>query len=252
MPWVRASLRGQKVFARADEGGRLAATNGRVEVRYKPNDGRRYDARADNLTILEAAPLPDDTCGPAESPPPAAAKAAPAAAKARRGGAAKGSAASVEPADVPANAIVAYADGACSGNPGPAGLGVVVLDGDERVELSEYLGDGLTNNIAELTAVLRVLDEVGDGTRPLLVHTDSQYTIGVVQKGWKAKANTELVAELREALARRTGVRLHYVPGHAGVILNERADALAREAVRERTTRREVLRVTRPAGAPGT
>ena len=60
------------------------------------------------------------------------------------------------------------------------------------------------------------------------------------------------VAELRDALARRSGVRLHYVPGHAGVVLNERADALAREAVRERTTRREVLRVTRPAGAPGT
>ena len=252
MPWVRASLRGQKVFARADEAGRLVASGGRVEVRYKPHDGRRYDARADNLTILEATPLPDDTCGPAEAPPPAGAtKAGAAGAKARRGGGAKGAAAAA-PADVPANAIVAYADGACSGNPGPAGLGVVVLDGDERVELSEYLGDGLTNNIAELTAVLRVLTEAPDASRPLLVHTDSQYTIGVVQKGWKAKANTELVAELREALARRTGVRLHYVPGHAGVILNERADALAREAVRERTTRREVLRVTRPAGAPGT
>jgi ribonuclease HI len=251
VPWVRASLRGQKVFARADEGGRLAAVSGRVEVRYKPNDGRRYDARADNLTILDATPLPDDTCGPAEAPPPAGAAKAPAA-KARGGGGAKGAADSREPVPIPPNAIVAYADGACSGNPGPAGLGVVVLDGDERVELSEYLGDGLTNNIAELTAVLRVLAEAPDASRPLLVHTDSQYTIGVVQKGWKAKANTELVAELRAALAKRTGVRLHYVPGHAGVLLNERADALAREAVRERTTRREVLRVTRPAGAPGT
>lgn len=225
---------------------------GRVEVRYKPNDGRRYEARTDNLIIVDPTPLPDDTCGPAEPPPPpGGAKAAPASKGRRAGAKAAAAAAAATPESIPANAVVAYADGACSGNPGPAGLGVVLLDGDERVELSEYLGDGLTNNIAELTAVLRVL-EATDGSRPVLVHTDSQYTIGVVQKGWKAKANTELVAELRAALAGRTGVRLQYVPGHAGVLLNERADALAREAVRERTTRREVLRVTRPAGAPGT
>jgi ribonuclease HI len=75
--------------------------------------------------------------------------------------------------------------------------------------------------------------------RPMMIYTDSQYTIGVVQKGWKAKANQELVAELREALARRPSARLSYVPGHAGVLLNERADALAREAVSGRKTRRD-------------
>jgi ribonuclease HI len=249
VPWVRALLRGQKVFARADAQGRLAAARGRVEIRYRANDGRRYDARADNLEIVDPAVLPDDACGPAE---PVDAQRATTPARAGRPGAAGGGGSrarrgkkTAEEVDVPEGAQVAYADGACSGNPGPAGLGLVFMDGDERIELSEYLGDGLTNNIAELTAVLRALEEAKDEARPLLIHTDSQYTIGVLQKGWKAKANTELIEELREALSTRPETRLHYVPGHSGVPLNERADALAREAVKERRTRREVLRVRR-------
>jgi ribonuclease HI len=67
------------------------------------------------------------------------------------------------------------------------------------------------------------------------VHTDSQYAIGVLQKGWKAKANQELVARVRAVLATRD-VRLVYVPGHSGVPLNERADELARESILARRT----------------
>lgn len=240
MPWVKAILRGQKVYARADASGALVAESGRVEVRYKPNDGRKYQARADNLEIADATPLPDDTCAPAE-----------AVAKADPKSAAKTAAAKVAPAAPAAAAapgsVIVYADGACSGNPGPAGLGVVVIDGPRRVEISEYLGQG-TNNIAELTAVLRALGEI-EAERPMVIHTDSQYTIGVVQKGWKAKANQELVAELRRALSERPRTRLSYVPGHAGVLLNERADALAREAVSARKTRRQVYEAKKPEAA---
>jgi ribonuclease HI len=237
VPWVRAILRGQKVYARADVEGALSAEGGRVEVRYKPNDGRRYQARADNLEVVDATPLPDDTCGPADvvSKPDA-------------GTVTKGSfgAPVAPPTTPPPGAVIAYADGACSGNPGPSGLGVVVIDGPTRVELSEYLGEG-TNNIAELTAVLRALGEA-PRERAMTIYTDSQYTIGVVQKGWKAKANQALVAELRAALSSRPATRLAYVPGHAGVLLNERADALAREAVTGRTTRRQVY-VSKPTPA---
>jgi ribonuclease HI len=222
------------VFARADAGGALHVVNGRVEVRYKANDGRRYEARKDNLEVVDPTPLPDETCGPAE-----AVGKPDAASKGKAAGTPRGKPAPAVPAKIPEGFVIAYADGACSGNPGPAGLGVVVIDGARRVEISEYLGVG-TNNIAELTAVLRALAEV-ERDRPLTIYTDSQYTIGVVQKGWKAKANTALVAELREALAVREGAQLAYVPGHAGVILNERADALAREAVAARKTRREVF-----------
>jgi ribonuclease HI len=230
-------LRGQKVYARADEGGALRVENGRVEIRYKPSDGRRYDARADNLEIADPTPLPDETCSPATAVP----KPEPAAkGKSRAGSSASGAKGAPAAAEkIAEGTVIAYADGACSGNPGPAGLGVVLIDGKRRVEISEYLGVG-TNNIAELTAVLRALAEA-DAQRPLMIYTDSQYTIGVVQKGWKAKANVALVAELRSALGTRKATRLAYVPGHAGVILNERADALAREAVSARKTRREVF-----------
>jgi ribonuclease HI len=185
--------------------------------------------------VVDSALLPDATCGPADAPDTSTAEQ-----KAVRG--ASSGAGDAGPARVPAKhaegTVIAYADGACSGNPGPAGLGVVILDGTRRVELSEYLGVQ-TNNIAELTAVLRALREVPPAS-PLVIHTDSQYTIGVLQKGWKAKANATLIAELRDVLAAHEQTRLAYVPGHAGVILNERADALAREAVSGRRTRREV------------
>jgi ribonuclease HI len=123
-----------------------------------------------------------------------------------------------------------WTDGACTGNPGPAGLGVVVLDGETRREHKEYLGHG-TNNIAELTAVLRGLDMLDRTDRPVLVYTDSSYSIGVLSMGWKAKANVELVAEIRDRIAAFDDVRFVKVPGHAGVPENERCDELARAAI---------------------
>jgi ribonuclease HI len=68
------------------------------------------------------------------------------------------------------------------------------------------------------------------------MHTDSKYAIGVLSMGWKAKANQELVQRAKQALSRLADVELIHVPGHAGVPLNERADALAVQAVREEKT----------------
>ncbi|MDI1446692.1 ribonuclease H [Polyangium sp. 6x1] len=246
MPWVRALLRGQKVYAKADEAGRLVSDAGRVEIRYKPNDGRKYGAREDNLKVVPGEVLPDDACGEAEAvekkegeakvaTKSAGASRAKATTSEERKAAAK---AAHDAAPPPAEGhVVAYADGACTGNPGPAGLGVLVEDGDRRIEISEYLGQG-TNNIAELTAILRAVEAVEGTGKSLLVRTDSQYAIGVLQKGWKAKANTELVAAVKDAL-KKSKARLEYVPGHSGVRGNERADALAREAVRSRRTSKQ-------------
>lgn len=255
MPWVRALLREQKIYARADAAGALVADNGRVEIRYKPHDGRRYEARAANLTVVDATPLPDSTCGDAtavekaeKSSAAVASTAVASTAIARPGGRiTKAQAIAAGPPPAPDGAIIVYCDGACSGNPGPAGLGVVVVDAGRRVELSEYLGLH-TNNIAELTAVLRALGEIPAG-RPAMIYTDSQYSIGVLQKGWKAKANVELVAQLRQVLKTRPAVKLAYVPGHSGVVLNERADVLAREAVEGRKTKREEY-PSKPAAPP--
>ncbi len=89
MPWVRAKLRGQVVYARADAAGALQPeASGRVEIRYKPNDGRRYEARPANLEVADPKPLPDGTCGAAEAVEKPAKGAAGAATKSAGGGAA--------------------------------------------------------------------------------------------------------------------------------------------------------------------
>jgi ribonuclease HI len=80
---------------------------------------------------------------------------------------------------------------------------------------------------------------VTDKVRPLVIHTDSAYAIGVLSKGWKAKANLVLIERVRARLAKRPGTTLVHVRGHAGIELNERADELAREAVRTQSSRSE-------------
>ena len=235
VPWIRALLRGQKVLAKARADGTFEAIGGRVEVRYKPTDGRAYQAAARNLELIVGeALLPDDACAPAEAAPQKESSSGSSSASRDRKTAAAAKA--LAPGAVPAGSWTVYADGACSGNPGPAGLGIVlVAPGGAVAEGFEYLGTA-TNNIAELTGVLRAAEIVPDG-EPAVVHTDSQYAIGVLQKGWKAKANQELIAGIKLALAKRPNWRLVYVPGHSGVPLNERADELAREAVRTRASR---------------
>jgi ribonuclease HI len=235
MPWVVATLRGQKVFARARTDGALAAEGGRVEVRYKPNDGRAYRAALQNLEVArDATVLDDDHCGPADRPERPEPKG---------GGGAPSSRTMRVAEPVPAGAWIAYSDGACSGNPGPAGSGVVIVSPQGKTyEGYEWLGEA-TNNVAELTAILRAVEWIPAGAGPIVVHTDSQYAIGVLQKGWKAKANQDLVAKTKKLVAARK-VRLVYVPGHSGVPLNERADELARQAVT--SARTEAPRVTLP------
>jgi ribonuclease HI len=249
MPWVRAVLKGQRVFARAKASGELDVQGGKVEIRYKANDGRLYHALARNLSDIEPAVLADETCGAAEAP-----------VKAENGARRTRSSAPTSQGDavaeVPLNNngvtrarrpgdIIVYTDGACTGNPGPAGIGVVVLRGRSRIELSEFLGVG-TNNIAELTAILRGVEEAGDDRERLVVHTDSQYAIGMLSKGWKAKANVELIEKIRARIRGRGGVSFVYVPGHAGVPLNERCDELARLAIKTRASSKQDLSPASP------
>jgi ribonuclease HI len=185
MPWTRHKLRDAEVWARVDErGAPVADAAGRVEVVYKAVDGAKlYRAAARNLTPLGGAPV----------------ELTPAAAEPERGGSSGGGRAKAgggkgaSVAAMPADAIHVWTDGACTGNPGPAGLGVVYIDGTDpakKQELSEYLGEG-TNNIAELTAIERGLQLVPaeERTRVVAVYTDSSYAIGLLSMGWKAKAN---------------------------------------------------------------
>jgi ribonuclease HI len=223
--WVRRLLRGTAVFVRADaDGAPVKGPDGRVDVIYKLEPAAKiYRAAAGNLTataeLEREAPVPDD-----------------------RGPGAGGSRAGADRAGTPArapvdrkDAVIVYTDGACTGNPGPMGVGVVVLADGQRQELSEYLGHG-TNNIAELTAIergLEMVERLGEAqlARPVLVHSDSAYALGLLGKGWKAKANQELVERLRARARRFPRLELVKVAGHAGIPENERCDQLAREAV---------------------
>ena len=206
------------MFVRADDAGKLELdAGGRAEMKYRESDTKSYRPFAGNL-------MPDDDPSPApaapESPSPARSAARPhSSTKPSAGG----------------SAIQLWTDGACSGNPGPMGIGIVALDGGKRKEVGEYLGVG-TNNIAELTAIDRALDLAGaDASKKhLRIHTDSAYSIGVLSKGWKAKANQELIARMRRRLASLPEIEFVKVSGHAGVPENERCDELARGAITDR------------------
>ena len=243
MPWIVALLRGQKVLARASADGSFVVDGGRVEIRYRKTDSKAYRAGVGNLSVAPGeALLPDDEVVPAADPPPDGA----ATAEPRRGSSPKGAKApaperlDLSPGAKPtrtADGWVAFTDGACSGNPGPAGSGMVVIrPGGGIHEGFEFLGTS-TNNVAELTAILRALEVIPAEAASSLIHTDSQYSIGVLTKGWKAKVNQALIAKTKGVLAKRPQARLVYVRGHAGIPMNERADELAREAIRQERTK---------------
>jgi ribonuclease HI len=139
--------------------------------------------------------------------------------------------------------IEAYTDGACRGNPGPGGWGAILRYGDHEKELKGGEAE-TTNNRMELTAAIRALEAL---RRPCEVdlYTDSQYLrLGITQwmqgwkkNGWKTSGkkpvkNQDLWQAL-EAAAARHEVRWHWVKGHSGHPENERADALANEAIDE-------------------
>ncbi len=221
MPWQKMLFRDEGVWVRVNDDGRpVLDRDGRAEMKYREADTKTYRPGPANLR-------PDPSGGPPaelSAPEPAPASGA------RRP---KGHGAHVAEDK---RALQIWTDGACSGNPGPMGIGVVIIDGKEREEAGEFLGTG-TNNIAELVAIERGLalaaKRVADNDdRPVRVYSDSSYAIGLLEKGWKAKANQELVARVRRKLAAfPAAVEFVKVAGHAGIAENERCDELGRQAI---------------------
>ena len=126
-----------------------------------------------------------------------------------------------------------YTDGAASGNPGPAGIGIVLQYGRHEKEISEYIGE-TTNNVAELEAIRVGLNQLKKRDLSVRIYTDSSYALGVLRLGWKAKKNRKLVGAIRNLLRGFDDLEIIKVPGHAGHAENERADRLARAAVERR------------------
>ena len=149
------------------------------------------------------------------------------------------------------NQVVIYTDGACKGNPGPGGWGVLMRSGSSEKEL--YGGDpSTTNNRMELMAVIQALQAL---RRPCAVtlYLDSQYVLkGITEwlPGWKAKGwrtagktpvkNAELWQQL-DALVQGSGhvIDWRWVRGHNGDAGNERADELANLGVEVALGRRK-------------
>ena len=138
--------------------------------------------------------------------------------------------------------VIIYTDGGCKGHPGPGGWAAILSFGDVTRELSG--GEAMTtNNRMELTAAISALETL---KRPCKVelHTDSQYLrngITVWIKGWKARGwktankddvkNVDLWLRL-DAAVQSHDISWHWVKGHAGDTLNERADQLATAAMK--------------------
>ena len=140
-----------------------------------------------------------------------------------------------------ADVVEIYTDGACSGNPGPGGWGVLLrFDGNEK-ELKGGARE-TTNNRMEMTAAIEALSALKRRCRVRL-HTDSTYLKDGItswihnwkRNGWKTAAkkpvkNEDLWRQLDGLLADHE-IEWHWVKGHAGHPENERADALAREGM---------------------
>ncbi len=136
-----------------------------------------------------------------------------------------------------------YTDGACRGNPGPGGWGVLLIAGKHRKTL--HGGDPeTTNNRMELTAAIEALNALKSGQRAVL-HTDSKYVMDGVnewlpnwkKRGWKTASkkqvkNKDLWQALDEAVARHE-IDWRWVRGHDGNPGKEAADALANRGIDE-------------------
>ncbi len=140
------------------------------------------------------------------------------------------------------DAVDIYTDGACSGNPGPGGWGVVMRWKGVDKELSGS-EDDTTNNRMELMAAIQGLETLKRGVDRVRVHTDSTYVKDGITKwihgwkknGWKTAAkkpvkNQDLWQRLEEALSGHD-IAWHWIKGHSGHPENERCDELARLAI---------------------
>lgn len=138
--------------------------------------------------------------------------------------------------------IIIYTDGACSGNPGPGGYGLVLMSGPHRKEKSE--GYRLTtNNRMELLAAIVALESLTIPGSDVKIYTDSQYLVNAVNKGWlfgwekknfAKKKNPDLWIRFLKSY-RKHNVKLIWVKGHNENKENERCDQLAVAASKKTT-----------------
>ena len=141
----------------------------------------------------------------------------------------------------PSNHVTIYTDGACIGNPGPGGYGVVLIREENRREFSGGFRH-TTNNRMELMGPIKALDALNQSCRVTL-HSDSKYVVDAIEKGWARRwrdngwmrnkrqraVNPDLWGTLLD-LCDKHEVEFRWVRGHAHDPDNERCDQLANQA----------------------
>jgi ribonuclease HI len=134
--------------------------------------------------------------------------------------------------------VLIFTDGACSGNPGPGGYGVIMRYGEGEKEISGGFRN-TTNNRMELMGAIAALEALTEPCEAIIT-TDSQYIVNALEKGWvyawkqngwrkkdkKMALNIDLWERLLVSLAKHT-VAFNWIRGHTGHAENERCDALA-------------------------
>jgi ribonuclease HI len=134
--------------------------------------------------------------------------------------------------------VLVFTDGAAKGNPGPGGFGVVIKKGDTITEV----GGGsahTTNNEMELRAAVEAIRALKGSKLPIHMYTDSKYVaqgaeqwiFGWLKNEWKTKTGTEVrnkaLWQTLVTLLKSVRVKWHVLPGHVGIVGNERADTIA-------------------------
>lgn len=200
--WKRMMFKGNKVWLGVDDEQQPIVQKDKVLIKYQLDQDHEYWVRQESVKPIDPAKLKkkaasdDKPSAPRDEPPP--------------------------------ESILAYTDGASSGNPGPSGIGVVLRFGSHEKEISKHIGI-TTNNVAELTAIQAALKAITATEIPVRLYTDSQYCYGLLSLGWKPKRNEKLVATVRGMMKRFKDLRILKIEGHAGIDDNERADRLARK-----------------------
>ncbi len=218
--WIRMWFKTNKVWMAVDGSGNPITKNGKVLIKYQLKQDYEYWVNRSNVR-------------PLDSPPPGFVSRAKSKKRKRKMSKGKVSADSncCKEADVEGK-ICVFTDGAAAGNPGPAGIGVLLRYGKHKKEISKYIGTA-TNNIAELKAILAGLTSVKDPSKPVRLFTDSQYAHGLLVKNWKAHKNRQIVDAIRKAMTRFKDLKIIKVKGHSGNEGNEMADRLATSAIKK-------------------
>jgi ribonuclease HI len=215
MKWKRMMFKGCKVYAQVDEGGNLLTQNGLVEIKYQLDQDMKYLARASSVKEIDEVFLNKIKKERKKEKEALKKKSLPTSLKKNHD-----------------DYIKVFTDGACEGNPGPAGIGIILQYRNHQKEISRYIGQG-TNSIAELTAIKLALREIKDPNLPIDLYTDSDYCYKILSGSWKPKKNQKLIEEIKKEMARFSCLNLIKVEGHKGIEGNERADRLAREAIKK-------------------